>query len=188
VLALIAVLAGRGLPLPENVALLRLTDCELPCWIGIVPGKTTFWEAKERIGQLYGSTFVIEESATGVALLNKDDPFHTRMAVHFTTKATGLESGDKIEKITLITELTNNDSTIGALYALGIPTQVYTVTDLYATLFTNRGIWIVTNPSTCGKIGLDQSVFSFSIFDEEPDFSGWKHQPVPWRGFGRCYQ
>jgi hypothetical protein len=110
------------------------------------------------------------------------------MAVHFTTKATGLESGDKIEKITLITDLLENDSTVGNLYGLGIPTQVYAITGPYATLFTNRGIWIVTNPSTCGKISLDQPVFSFSIFVEEPNFSGWEHQPVPWRGFGRCYE
>ena len=70
----------------------------------------------------------------------------------------------------------------------GIPTQAYAITGQYATLFTNRGIWIVTNPSPCGKISLDQAVFSFSIFTQEPDFSGWGHQPVPWRGFGRCYE
>src|SRR5688572_24925895 len=47
----ISILIGRHQPLPERVAMLHLTDCELPCWIGIVPGKTTVGEAVERVKQ-----------------------------------------------------------------------------------------------------------------------------------------
>src|SRR5512143_1729163 len=34
---------------------LRLTDCTPPCWIGIVPGKTSLDEARERMQAMYGS-------------------------------------------------------------------------------------------------------------------------------------
>src|SRR5262249_49025344 len=53
-------LIGNRQPLPERVAILHLTDCELPCWIGIVPGKTTIGAAKERIRQVYGREFQYE--------------------------------------------------------------------------------------------------------------------------------
>lgn len=45
---------GRATPLPEEVALLHLGDmCELPCWIGITPGKTKFEEAKAILSKVY---------------------------------------------------------------------------------------------------------------------------------------
>lgn len=56
VLALGASIAlGRATPLPEEVAFLHLGDiCELPCWIGITPGQTTFGEARKIIAKFYG--------------------------------------------------------------------------------------------------------------------------------------
>ncbi len=40
------ILLGEQQPLPNNVALMRFTACELPCWIGIVPGKTPINQAQ----------------------------------------------------------------------------------------------------------------------------------------------
>ncbi len=45
----VGVLIGRAQPPPPNVAFLHLDECQLPCWIGIVPGKTTLTEAKKLI-------------------------------------------------------------------------------------------------------------------------------------------
>jgi hypothetical protein len=50
----VSLLIGRQQPPPLYLALLHLTDCEFPCWIGIVPGKTTVAEARERIIAVYG--------------------------------------------------------------------------------------------------------------------------------------
>lgn len=47
-------LIGRASPVPEQVAALHLGDmCELPCWIGITPGKTTLQESKEILSRVY---------------------------------------------------------------------------------------------------------------------------------------
>lgn len=45
---------GQQRPASPLLATLRLTDCVSPCWIGIVPGKTTIEDARERINTVYG--------------------------------------------------------------------------------------------------------------------------------------
>src|SRR5688572_30550738 len=45
---------GQQRPASPLLATLRLTDCVSPCWIGIVPGKTTIEDARERISAVYG--------------------------------------------------------------------------------------------------------------------------------------
>ncbi len=52
----VAVLIGRMQPPPERLAALHLTYCAPPCWIGIMPGKTTIDEASKRIEAVYGIT------------------------------------------------------------------------------------------------------------------------------------
>ena len=46
---------SRQQPAPAALTLLRLSDCESPCWIGIEPGKTTIAVAKKRLIQVFGS-------------------------------------------------------------------------------------------------------------------------------------
>jgi len=48
-----AILIGRQQPLPERIRALHLTDCAPPCWIGIVPGKTTMHEAQEIVNEIF---------------------------------------------------------------------------------------------------------------------------------------
>jgi hypothetical protein len=44
---------GAAQPPPEALAYLHLSDCALPCWLGIVPGETYFTTAVERITALH---------------------------------------------------------------------------------------------------------------------------------------
>jgi hypothetical protein len=37
----------------KTLEMLHLSDCKLPCWVGIIPGKTTFGEARMLIEQTY---------------------------------------------------------------------------------------------------------------------------------------
>lgn len=51
-----AMLIGRAQPLPERIALLHLGDkCELPCWIGITPGTTTFQQARALVLSVFNA-------------------------------------------------------------------------------------------------------------------------------------
>jgi hypothetical protein len=58
------VFAGRLQAAPLPVAMLRLSYCAIPCWIGIVPGKTTADEARTRIKAMYGNSPEFELSIT----------------------------------------------------------------------------------------------------------------------------
>src|SRR5260370_16815481 len=51
-------LIARAQPPSARVAMLHLDDCQLPCWIGITPGKTTVGEAKRRIQEVFGDKLV----------------------------------------------------------------------------------------------------------------------------------
>src|SRR5258706_13524101 len=44
-----AVVIGRAQPLPSRLTDLRLTDCTMPCWLGIIPGTTTLDEAAQQL-------------------------------------------------------------------------------------------------------------------------------------------
>src|SRR5258708_7972616 len=49
-----AMLAGRQEPIAARLELLHLTDCEAPCWLGIMPGIMTPEEAQARLQEVYG--------------------------------------------------------------------------------------------------------------------------------------
>src|SRR5579859_1219802 len=49
----LVIFVARQQPLPPRLAMLHLTDCELPCWIGITPGVTPADQVKARIEEVY---------------------------------------------------------------------------------------------------------------------------------------
>ncbi|SRR5258708_6625418 len=53
----IAVGVGHQQPASKRLTQLHLNDCELPCWIGIVPGKTTLEDAQKHITGIYGQSY-----------------------------------------------------------------------------------------------------------------------------------
>lgn len=53
-----AVFAARLSSPPDYLAELHFTDCELPCWMGIIPGKTTLSEAQQIILKAFSTSRV----------------------------------------------------------------------------------------------------------------------------------
>jgi hypothetical protein len=49
----IGMFIGRQQPIPDRLNFLRLTECAPPCWIGIVPGKTSLETAYNRIYEVF---------------------------------------------------------------------------------------------------------------------------------------
>jgi hypothetical protein len=47
------VILARRQPVPSYLAMLHLNDCNLPCWVGIEPGRTTLNQAVSLIKQTY---------------------------------------------------------------------------------------------------------------------------------------
>src|SRR5579871_4074209 len=44
---------GNAQPPPAAIQELHLTDCQLPCWLGITPGRTSFDEVVQRLKVAY---------------------------------------------------------------------------------------------------------------------------------------
>jgi hypothetical protein len=63
---------GSRLPPRAALAQLHLTDCVLPCWLGITPGQTRFTDAVERISAVYPQN---KPSITDGRIANTETPF-----------------------------------------------------------------------------------------------------------------
>jgi hypothetical protein len=69
----ITLLLGRQQPVPANIAALQLDACELPCWIGIVPGESLVGDAKTQIQQVFGNQpdyQILEHNQFSIDILN----------------------------------------------------------------------------------------------------------------------
>jgi hypothetical protein len=70
-----AVLIGHRQPITKEIALLHLGDmCELPCWIGITPGKTSVGEARRLIAKIYNDAepIALDPANGGVNVYSPD--------------------------------------------------------------------------------------------------------------------
>ncbi len=67
--------AGNAQPPPDALAQLHLTDCALPCWIGIVPGETRFDEAVRLVSAVYPQAEVTITGQGKAPRFNADTEF-----------------------------------------------------------------------------------------------------------------
>ena len=63
---------GNVQPPKAALAQLHLTDCTLPCWLGITPGQTQFAEAVERVSAVYPQS---QPAITDGRIANAETPF-----------------------------------------------------------------------------------------------------------------
>src|SRR5262249_3873926 len=113
-----ALLVGQAQPIPSRLAMLHLTDCRVPCWIGIVPGVTSQEEAIRKVEIVYG--LKIAASTDAVKLLyfpiwNKRDPGNS-VGVYLIKS---LSKPDKITAIRFVLNTSFHDPiSLGDLYTL----------------------------------------------------------------------
>ena len=60
---------GHILPPPEALHALHLTDCALPCWMGITPGQTSYEEALRRVEAAYPQAVIVQPTQIFVEYL-----------------------------------------------------------------------------------------------------------------------
>ncbi len=107
---------GSAQPPSEAIQALHLTDCILPCWLGITPGKTHFDEAVQRVSAVYAQGAPLTGSEQTLPRLNLDTSFGQIIL-----------SADKdgiIHRISLATYKLKGVSLGDAVSVLGKPTWV----------------------------------------------------------------
>jgi hypothetical protein len=124
IFAVAAILIGRQQPPPEHLAMLHLTDCDAPCWIGIMPGESSVEQARARIAAVYaksGHYSVFQNLADSTPKIDVIDPSTKQPILSIWLY---LFQTYKVEAIELEFK-PGNGSSFGDLYAiLGTPTKL----------------------------------------------------------------
>lgn len=197
----LAVLIGAALwvglqqPPSDWEKLFRLNDCQLPCWIGIEPGKTTLEEAQRQVETAYqnSSDYLLEEFAsTQYAVTNRQT--HDRIGIT-------LAAGD---------ERQTNPPTVHQihLWADVVPNRRVTIAELYSSLgnaealrlstigaepflimlYQAKTVGLATNVPQCTAVLPRQKIYQIVISARSLDsYFGTVSTPASWLGFRRCH-
>jgi hypothetical protein len=183
-IVMMTIWVGRQQQLPSSVAALHLTNCELPCWIGIIPTKTTMAEAEERIKQIFSAEFTS----------NKTHLFAEIKKYNFSIIVRPLRGmyGDdaKVGSISLGIPDPDQYQTVGTILSLWGPPDrilvrtVYSVTDT-VLFFDKTGFYAVTESIAAPDCYAQYPQLHLNTLYISPIRD--KTQYDVWRGFRTCY-
>jgi hypothetical protein len=175
---------------------LHFADCELPCFIHIVPGLTTLAEAQAQVQTVYADASLYDVSKgeysyriiyrpTGHEVrivLRSDDGPVTPYSVVRTIFLIPLISAKPPITYPTISELQS---------VLGDPTAVRLGTGVEIesiVLFYREGrvtVWV--NDTDCDQVLPSQQIISIGLHNETPPSGGWLSLPQEWVGYNHCY-
>lgn len=185
-----ALWVGHQQPKKPNV--LHLDSCTLPCWIGIIPEKSTVAEAKNSVRLVYGGSpqYRIAEHISWVAVYDNNSGALVITVVFLVPKLT-ISNDDIVEGIELRTNMLIGD----AMIALPIPDAITLWGQgggtFPALLYTRSGVMItvdtpIVDLTTCKRITTDEHVQSIAIYPNRlKQISEAKSQK--WITTGYCY-
>ena len=196
VLSLAAISIGHQQPPSTWAQILHLNDCELPCWIGILPGQTTLMEAQRQLERVFAVTM-------GYRLKTDDFRFHTaskntgeQLYIAFNTDEEHVTQDSVLTQISLravIPSTAYELPSIGELSNdLGVSDSVRLANggdeNWIAVLYTHQYVRVFLDQSKCGKVSTLQEIHHVWIVATVPSPDEyWLSDPQQWRGFGRCY-
>lgn len=197
----IAVLIGQQQPPSNWSTMLHFNECELPCWIGIVPNQTTLAEARRKVREAYSDSAIysLDEDESGFKVNYK--PTESNFAIAFSTTDVSQANPSPqsiIQEIyILLYRRKRTDAkppTIADLYGdLGTPetarlgegVENYSV----ALQYKAQRVLVILNDLDCDKIPMNEEISSILLIDPpELAQSAWLSKPQRWQGFGRCYR
>ncbi len=184
--------------------LLHLTDCELPCWIGIVPVETTIGAAVTLIKQVYGSDlrYLLEyrlrstKIATDSRIVVTDTLTNYKLRVELSSYEGDSTWASIIDHISLTPFVERGSVTwrprVSEIQViLGEPLQVRLASgiDNYAvSLVYQDGLVFVAVPDLkCDRVLPTQEVTGIGIAAQIPPEVWWPSKPQLWRGYNVCY-
>jgi len=192
VLAIVgAVLVGRSQPVPAILAALKLDKCELPCWIGITPGKTTWKEAKQIIHDTYRdaryTVRTLNVSHLAVTLNETAEDFQITLYNPMYANDDSLVSGLSLS----LGDRSKGNVQAGDIFgAVGSPQDVTLSVDneklVSVIRFGNKTVDLHVGPAmACGAVSFHDRFLSLALSSYVR--GDWPTQPERWHGFDRCY-
>lgn len=185
-----AIFIGRQHPPAAYVAWLHLTDCKLPCWLGIVPGKTTLAEARTRIFKAFPGSVQTNKGNPGYFLINDTrDHFVAQVAINL--GEISVEDKTVVDTVYVLTtqldRALSSQMNLGELQSvIGAPISVFrsNKTSLIS-IFEYHQFEVSTFRAVCGKLTMSQGIYRLLL-----STSGTRLPPEylrAWQGFDRCY-
>jgi hypothetical protein len=195
-----AILTGIVQPPSDWVTLLHLNDCELPCWIGIVPGKTTFAEAQRQIEAVYrnNSAYGFKEYGyNGFGVINVQTS--QSLIIRLASDVENI-SPDVVQRIYLQPYYEQGEFFVQPLLGelwnnLGNPQAVSLLiggggTVIFVLYREERIVVATDNPARCNKVSPYQKAGYFLLQGQPRDQhhdDGFSTAPLAWQGFNKCH-
>lgn len=179
------------------LTLLHLTDCELPCWIDIVPGETTVGEAVAQVAATYADTslYQVEESIyfwpTVVFKTNG-----AKLKIVFISDNGQMTESSIVRGLSLAPFIDVGTSTITPRLSdlqdiLGDPVSVRLVSGIdkpsIMLIYRDGLVYSGVEDLECDKVLSNQRIGGVTLYGEVPTNIEWLSDPQEWHGFNYCY-
>jgi hypothetical protein len=179
----------------EWMQLLHLTDCELPCWIGIVPGATTLGEAQMQLRMAYSDTslynLVEGEYFSRITHL----PTGNQVRIGFFIQDVEVTNASIVQGISLEPGAMTEDEISRPMLSdledvLGVPETVRLASGIenpsVILMYQGARINIAVEDLQCDEVRRDQQIRGIGLY-EVPPMAAWLSQPQEWVGYDHCY-
>lgn len=192
-----ALLIGQQQPPSLWSRILHLDDCELPCWIGIVPGSTTLDEAQIKIESAYADRvlYTLDGNEQKDTYRVMYAPTSSSFVIALTSQNPSDHSHAVVSDIAILfNQVRSQDTkypTIPELYnGLGNSETIRLKSGLdkerIAVFFKNQSTLVFLNNLECDRIRLNQEITAIRL-DPQVIYDTWLSEPHIWQGFGKCY-
>ncbi len=186
------VVVSRTQAIPPALQALHFKDCELPCWIGIIPGKTTIGEAERNIANTYNAIYpLFGDSVVGYwefVVADKETGIQIRVKLN---SITGQPSSAIVNDITIIQDEPGPTVSLGELESLlGSPENILESPpdDIPRSdiIFNNGRIHSFTTKNECNRVTDDEPIMFLVIYAQFPADYALVSHPLTWAGYNKC--
>jgi hypothetical protein len=195
-LSLTMILIGHQQPPSAWAQILHLNECELPCWIGIVPGQTTLAEARQELERVYGDTteyelkihssFIVRRRFTGESFRIAFSSQGIVLSENSVITEISLLPYDDLDSVENLPKISDLHDVVGDVERVRQLEEAYEVG--IAILQKDSRFLIVVGDTECNKLFVDQIIWRIDLRENiYNDFRNWISRYKPWHGFGRCY-
>ncbi len=193
----IAIVIGQQQPPSTWSTILHFNECELPCWLGIVPSQTTLGEARRKVREAYSDTtlYSLDEDDSGFKINYKPMGASFRILPQTTDLSVSPQSIIQEIYISLARRKSTDAKppTIADLSGeLGMPETVRLMSGVekerVTLLYKGQQVMVFLNDLDCDKIPINEEISTMVLLDPVQINYAWLSKPQAWQGFGRCYR
>jgi hypothetical protein len=181
----------------EWIQQLHLSDCELPCWINIVPGETTLGEAQVQVETVYVDTsFYDVKRGSGYSYTVTHGPTGNQIGIVFRSDDGEVTQDDLVRTIYLYPlvdveasiiypAISDLQSVLGEPAAVRLASGVEIPT--MVLLYRDQQVHINVDDLECDRVLPDQQILGIVLYGEVPSNLAWLSEPQEWVGYDYCY-